>query len=146
MLYEVPPKATQQTPPDAWVDSVAEMFYEQDDMSSTVVCDNASARYGSNISSTTTLAYRPGNLRPGTPRPGTPRAGTLRPSTNPHLDADSSSDEDGFTLVHRPRQAIPATGTPDQPMSSPELTPCAPIDVLAATGSDYPSDDDWSMV
>ncbi|KAL6711155.1 hypothetical protein ACN47E_005686 [Coniothyrium glycines] len=62
----------------------------------------------------------------------------------PDFDTDSSSDEDGFALVHRPKPKIPVTS--DELMSSPELIPSKPIDVLAASGSDYPSDDEWSMV
>ena len=63
---------------------------------------------------------------------------------NKGFETDSSSDEDGFSLVRRPR--IQATTMPDDVMSSPGLLPAGPIDVLAATGSDYPSDDDWSLV
>ena len=60
------------------------------------------------------------------------------------FEADSSSDEEGFSLVHRPK--VLTCATPDEPMSSPELIPSAPIDILAATGSDYPSEDEWTMV
>lgn len=83
----------------------------------------------SNISATMTLPLR---------------SRTPRLVLEVHSDSDLSSDDDGFTMVHRPRVA--AAPTPEEPMSSPELIPSVPIDVLAATGSDYPSEDEWSMI
>ncbi|KAI8937152.1 hypothetical protein NX059_006366 [Plenodomus lindquistii] len=63
----------------------------------------------------------------------------------PSSDHDLSSDEDGFTVVHRPK-AVPHHGAHDESMSSPELVPSVPLNVLAATGGDYPSDDEeWTM-
>jgi hypothetical protein len=55
---------------------------------------------------------------------------------------DSASEDEGFSIVHRPRP----TATFEEPMSSPEIVPSNPIDILAATGSNYPDDDDWTML
>jgi hypothetical protein len=57
---------------------------------------------------------------------------------------DSSSEDEGFSIVHRPKR--PTTLTAEDIMSSPEIVPSNPIDVLAATGSNYPDDDDWTML
>jgi hypothetical protein len=83
-------------------------------------------------------------------------------------DVDSSEDDQGFTLVCRPKP--PALATPDEPepspelsspvadilaangtnfsssddpMSSPELIPTPGLNILAATGTDYSSDEEW---
>lgn len=61
-----------------------------------------------------------------------------------NFETDLSSDEDGFSIVHRPRPA--ASAISNHNMSSPELIPSVPIDILAATGSSYPSDDEWTVV
>ena len=67
-----------------------------------------------------------------------------QPVTSTGFETDSSSDDEGFSIVHRPK---PLTiTTPDDPMSSPEVVPSKPIDVLALTGSDYPDDDEWIML
>lgn len=59
--------------------------------------------------------------------------------------SDSSSEDEGFAIVHRPKR--PTTPAADELMSSPEIIPSNPIDVLAATGSNYPDDDDdWTML
>ncbi|KAH9871754.1 hypothetical protein J1614_006010 [Plenodomus biglobosus] len=84
---------------------------------------------GNMVTSTATLAHRPR---------------TPRPQINTFLDQDLSSDEDGFTLVHRPYQ--PYLGAKDESLFSPEPVLSNPFNVLAATGSDYPSDDEWSML
>ncbi|KAH7380090.1 hypothetical protein BKA66DRAFT_420212 [Pyrenochaeta sp. MPI-SDFR-AT-0127] len=84
---------------------------------------------GPNVSISNTIAYRYRNP----------------PSIkNLDLEPDSSSDEEGFSLVYRPKTL--ALAAPDEPMSSPELIPSAPIDILAATGSNYPTDDEWTML
>ncbi len=113
------------------------------------------------------------------------------------LDSGSSSDEDGFSLVRRPKpltspaedevmsnseitsappvDVLPSSSpaaddvmssleltspaandiisspetislTADDVMSSPELIPTPPVDVLAASGSNYPTDDEWDLV
>jgi hypothetical protein len=60
------------------------------------------------------------------------------------FDTDSSSEDEGFSLVHHPRPL--AGSTTGDIMSSPEIVPSRPMDVLAATGSNYPDDDDWTML
>jgi len=57
---------------------------------------------------------------------------------------ESASEDEGFSVVRRPQP--PVKPFKDEPMSSPELIPAKPIDVLAATGSNYPEDDDWTML
>jgi hypothetical protein len=59
------------------------------------------------------------------------------------VETDSSSEDEGFSLVHRPK--LQPSATPDDPMSSPEFIP-HPVDILALTGSNYPSDDEWTML
>jgi hypothetical protein len=67
-----------------------------------------------------------------------------QPDRSTGFETESSSEDEGFSIVHRPK---PATAVmPDEPMSSPEIIPSRPIDVLALTGSDYPEDDDWDML
>jgi hypothetical protein len=60
------------------------------------------------------------------------------------FETDSSSEDEGFSLVHLPRPL--ASDTPSDLMSSPEVVPSRSMDVLAATGSNYPDDDDWTML
>jgi hypothetical protein len=60
------------------------------------------------------------------------------------FEADSSSEDEGFSLVHHPKPS--ASSPPDDLMSSPEIVPSKPMDVLAATGSDYPDDDEWTVL
>jgi hypothetical protein len=56
--------------------------------------------------------------------------------------SDSANEDEGFAIVHRPKPA-PEEGI----MSSPEIISSNPVDVLAATGSNYPDDDDdWTML
>jgi hypothetical protein len=82
----------------------------------------------SSISGHATLVHRP--------RPSTTDIGFV---------TDSSSEDEGFAIVHRPK--LPTTPTAEDLMSSPEIIPSNPIDVLAATGSNYPDDDDdWTML
>lgn len=80
---------------------------------------------------------------------------------------DSSSEDEGFHMVHRPKPIDPQPTSSNfssshprsssdtlspmnsmehDPMSSPEIIPSQPIDILAATGSNYPDDDDWTML
>ncbi|KAH7077706.1 hypothetical protein BKA63DRAFT_270641 [Paraphoma chrysanthemicola] len=60
------------------------------------------------------------------------------------IGTESSSEDEGFTLVRRPR---PSTIIPSEDvMSSPEMVPVQPVDVLALTGSAYPDDDEWTML
>jgi len=60
-------------------------------------------------------------------------------------DAESSEDDHGFTLVYRPR-AQPAD-TSEEPMSSPEVIATPVFDMLAASGTPYPDDDDdWETL
>jgi hypothetical protein len=59
------------------------------------------------------------------------------------VETDSPSEDEGFSLVHRPK--LQPSATPNDPMSSPEFIP-HPVDILALTGSDYPSDDEWTML
>jgi hypothetical protein len=54
---------------------------------------------------------------------------------------DSASEDEGFSIVHRPKPDMV-----EDPMSSPEIVPSNPVDVLAATGSNYPDEDDWTML
>jgi hypothetical protein len=60
------------------------------------------------------------------------------------FETDSSSEDEGFSLVHHPKPL--ASSTPSDLMSSPEIVPSKLMDVLAATGSNYPDDDDWTML
>jgi hypothetical protein len=62
------------------------------------------------------------------------------------FETDFSSEDEGFSIVHRPRELQVVNGTAEEPMSSPEIIPSKPLDVLAATGSNYPDDDDWTML
>jgi hypothetical protein len=62
------------------------------------------------------------------------------------FETDFSSEDEGFSIVHRPREMQVVNGTAEEPMSSPEIIPSKPLDVLAATGSNYPDDDDWTML
>jgi hypothetical protein len=79
------------------------------------------------ISNATTLVHRP-------------RQGVLETG----FVTESASEDEGFFLVHRPKPPInPFLG---EPMSSPEIIPSKPMDVLAATGSNYPDDDEWTML
>jgi hypothetical protein len=67
-----------------------------------------------------------------------------QPDLNTGSETESSSEDEGFAIVHRPKPATVAV--PDEPMSSPEIIPSRPIDILALTGSDYSDDDDWDML
>lgn len=57
---------------------------------------------------------------------------------------DSSSEDEGFHIVQRPKP--PVNPPQDDLMSSPEISPSKPVEVLAATGSNYPTDDEWTML
>jgi hypothetical protein len=57
---------------------------------------------------------------------------------------DTSSEDEGFSIVRRPKQSV--RFSIDDPMSSPEIISSKSIDVLAATGSNYPTDDEWTML
>jgi hypothetical protein len=57
---------------------------------------------------------------------------------------DTSSEDEGFSIVRRPKQSV--RFSIDDPMSSPEIISSKSIDVLAATGSNYPIDDEWTML
>lgn len=129
MLYDLPPEPAQNPLPHTWSETLTELFDKHQDDDVTFAGDKTSFHRKSVASSTTTLVHRPK---------------TPRPAAGLNHESDSSSDEDGFAMVYRPKSMVPST--PDEPMSSPELLPSVPLDVLAATGSDYPSDDDWSMV
>ncbi|KAL1800274.1 hypothetical protein ACET3X_000616 [Alternaria dauci] len=61
-------------------------------------------------------------------------------------DDDALEEDQGFTLVSRPKPHTLATI--DEPMSSPEMLPTPVLDILAASGTDYTSDDDddWDMI
>jgi hypothetical protein len=59
-------------------------------------------------------------------------------------DTPSSDEEEGFTVVSLPKPHAPASS--DMLMSSPEVVPTPVVDILAATGTDYTSDDDWTML
>ncbi|KAI2478235.1 hypothetical protein Ptr902_10430 [Pyrenophora tritici-repentis] len=77
----------------------------------------------------------------------------LRPARSTQLptifdtECESSEDDDhGFTLVCRPKVHFMAHPTED-PMSSPEIIATPVFDVLAASGTPYPGDDDeWEML
>ena len=66
------------------------------------------------------------------------------PTTQPTNNDDSSSEDQGFMLVSRPKPHILATI--DEPMSSPEIVPTPVVDILAVSGTDYSSDDEWDMI
>ncbi|EUC28885.1 hypothetical protein COCCADRAFT_40662 [Bipolaris zeicola 26-R-13] len=55
----------------------------------------------------------------------------------------SDEDED-YTVVSSSDLHTPTTS--DELMSSPELVPTPVVDILAATGTDYTSDDEWTIV
>ena len=59
-------------------------------------------------------------------------------------DAESSEDDHGFTLVYRPR--VQPANTFEEPMSSPEVIATPVFDMLAASGTPYPDDDDWETL
>jgi hypothetical protein len=67
-----------------------------------------------------------------------------QPDVSAGFETDSSSEDEGFSIVHRPKPRVVAT--PNEPMSSPEIIPSQPVDILALTGSKYPDDDDWDML
>lgn len=85
-------------------------------------------------------------MRPPSPMP---IATTLvhrprEPMADTGFVTESASEDEGFSVVRRPQ--APITPFKDEPISSPEIIPAKPIDVLAATGSNYPDDDDWTML
>ena len=61
-------------------------------------------------------------------------------ATMDDIDTPSSGDDAGFTIVSRPKLHVT---NPEEPMSSPELIPTPVVYILAATGTDYTSDDEW---
>jgi hypothetical protein len=89
--------------------------------------DEATTQCNSMISGPSTLVYRPKHSVVDT-----------------SFEIDSSSEDEGFSIVHRPRSR--AIVMPDEPMSSPEIIPSDPIDVLALTGSNYADDDEWDLL
>lgn len=112
--------------------------------------------------SQSTLVYRPKAPVVGT------TMGLVREDSV--YEDSSSGEEEGFHMVHRPKPVEPTptnlpsidlflaqTHSPsntlppmslmqEEPMSSPEIIPSQPIDILAATGSNYSDDDDWTML
>jgi hypothetical protein len=58
---------------------------------------------------------------------------------------DTSSEDEGFSIVRLPSKPSVRFSI-DDPMSSPEIIPLKSMDVLAATGSNYPTDDEWTML
>jgi hypothetical protein len=84
-------------------------------------------RVDSIASSISTLVYRP-----------------KQPDLNTGFGTESSSEDEGFSIVHHPRPTTIAV--PYEPMSSPEIIPSRPINILALTGSDYSDDEDWDML
>ncbi|KAH3917527.1 hypothetical protein HBH56_041650 [Parastagonospora nodorum] len=79
------------------------------------------------ISTATTLVHRP-----------------REPIADTGFVTESASEDEGFSIIRQPKP--PVNPSMDEPMSSPEIIPAKPIDVLAATGSNYPDDDDWTML
>jgi hypothetical protein len=67
-----------------------------------------------------------------------------QPDVGIGFETDSSSEDEGFSIVHRPK--LPAVALPEDLMSSPEIIPSNPIDILALTGSNYSDDEDWDML
>ncbi|KAI4955186.1 hypothetical protein J4E91_001044 [Alternaria rosae] len=68
------------------------------------------------------------------------RPKVAQPATILESDEECVEDDQGFTLVSRPK--LQSLTTFDEPMSSPELTSPPAVDILAATGTDYSSDDE----
>ncbi|KAH7400855.1 hypothetical protein DE146DRAFT_476758 [Phaeosphaeria sp. MPI-PUGE-AT-0046c] len=127
-----------------------------------------------------------------------PKLSVVNPTTSPSREdsvyEESSSEDEGFHMVYRPKphntlplldprtidtpdSNLPSVGLPsinlppvnvpsidrvsahppsinlpsihqmqEEPMSSPEIIPSQPIDILAATGSNYSDDDEWTML
>jgi hypothetical protein len=67
-----------------------------------------------------------------------------QPRTTADMEVESASEDEGFSIVHRPSSS--ALVTPDEPMTSPELIPSAPTGESVATDSGTSSDDDWTML
>ncbi|CAO2647897.1 Nn.00g088190.m01.CDS01 [Neocucurbitaria sp. VM-36] len=128
MLFDIPSDPRHGSSNDSTSTTMAALKDESCSSSSKTMNDAEESRSIS-TSTATTLVHRP-------------RAPSVIKTSG--FETDSSSDEEGFSLVHRPK--VLACATPDEPMSSPELIPSAPIDILAATGSDYPSEEEWTMV
>lgn len=59
------------------------------------------------------------------------------------VEALSSDEDDGYSVVSLSGLHTPTTS--DELMSSPELVPTPVVDILAATGTDYTSDDEWTI-
>ncbi|KAH8732581.1 hypothetical protein GQ44DRAFT_602730 [Phaeosphaeriaceae sp. PMI808] len=60
-------------------------------------------------------------------------------------DCKQSHEDEGFSIVHRPKPL--ASATPNDLMPSSEAVTTNPTDILAMTGSYYPDDDDdWTML
>ena len=128
MLFDISPIPTHESSSDYTLDAVSAIKNEGCSSNSNAA-DEAMDTYSTSASITTTLVHRHTN------------SPVLR---KPDVDSDSSSEEEGFLLVHRPKPRVEAAS--DDLMSSPELIPSAPLDILAATGSDYSSDGEWSLV
>jgi hypothetical protein len=67
-----------------------------------------------------------------------------QPRTTADMEVESASEDEGFSIVHRPTSY--ALVTPDEPLTSPELIPSAPTGASAPTDSGGSSDDDWTML
>ncbi|RAR07429.1 hypothetical protein DDE83_006474 [Stemphylium lycopersici] len=74
---------------------------------------------------TTTLAHRPR---------------FQESATMDDIDTPSSDDDEGFTIVSRPRLHVT---NPEEPIFGFQLISTPVVDILAATGTDYASDDEW---
>ncbi|KAF1841961.1 uncharacterized protein K460DRAFT_409400 [Cucurbitaria berberidis CBS 394.84] len=134
MLFEIPPNSPPASSNPVILGAMAIVKDEDcrsisDIINEAMGADESMDSDSTSGSAATTLVHRPKNLR------------VVDVSDS---ESNSSSDEDGFALVHRPKPL--AQPTPDEPMSSPKLIPFTPVDILAATGSDYPSDDEWDML
>ncbi|KAF1920831.1 hypothetical protein BDU57DRAFT_26781 [Ampelomyces quisqualis] len=126
MLYDRPPSPLRLTLPHHIPN--AEARPDQGYQSDTSTTSEATMQPSSFTSGQSTLVHRP-------------KFSTM----DVGFATDSSTEDEGFSIVHRPRR--PITPTLEDLMSSPEIIPSRPIDVLAATGSDYPDDDDdWTML
>ncbi|EMD60989.1 hypothetical protein GGP41_009918 [Bipolaris sorokiniana] len=78
---------------------------------------------------TTTLVHRP-----KIPQPDAMEA----------VETLSSDEDEDYTVVSLSGLHTPTTS--DELMSSPELIPTPIVDILAATGTEYTSDDEWTIV
>jgi len=129
MLIDRPPTPPRVAPFDPVHDAVASCKRENDENRPTNLADSAISFLSPSGSSE--LAFRPKNLQ------------TIADEAS---DTEPSSEDEGFSLVHRPKPE--ASALAEDPMSSPEVVPSNPhtVDVLALTGSAYPDDDDWTML